>query len=146
MCDKIPAMATSDFDKYLPAPPSVAKRPDTLAMVKKLRNAGVPQQQAEAEVEVISEVADGVEGELRKALAPKSVMRETVMGETAVCEDTTDTDVRFAQMEALLEKRISQIEVSIAQKETRRARLALTIMAGTPMAVAVILGIIAFVS
>lgn len=138
-------MATSDFDKPIPAPPSVAKRPDTLAMFRKLRDAGVPLQQAEAEVEVISEVADGVEGELRKAFAPKSVMRETIIREAAVCEDSTDPDVRFAQMEARLEKRITQIEVSIAQKEARRARSALMIMAATPMAVGVILSIIALV-
>lgn len=137
-------MAASDFDKYLPAPPSVAKRPDTLAIFKKLRDAGVPLQQAEAEVEVISEVADGVEGELRKAFAPKSVMREA-----AVCEDSTDPGVRFAQMEARLENRIAQIEVDMAQAEARRAqaearraRLGAMIVSVTVMVVGMVFNII----
>ena len=120
-------MATSDLDIPLPAP-GAKKRTDTLAMVKKLRDAGVPQQQAEAEAEVISETAERVEDSVREEFVPKSAMRE----------DFLALDARLTAMEALMEKRFAQMEARIAQSEARLMRLGLTIMGGTIVAVAAI--------
>ena len=145
MCGKIPAMATSELDIPVPAP-GAKKRTDTLAMVKKLRDAGVPQQQAEAEAEVISDTAERVEDVVREEFVPKSAMRE----------DFLALDARLTQMESRLDKRFSQLEVRmsqmeggmkqmeerldkrIAQSEARQARLGLTIMGGSIVAVAAI--------
>ena len=99
-------MATSELD--IPVPTTGAKkRTDTLAMVKKLRDAGVPQQQAEAEAEVISETAERVEDVVREEFVPKSAMRE----------DFLALDARLTQMEARLDKRFSQLEVRMSQME-----------------------------
>ena len=127
MCDKIPAMATSDLDIPLPAT-GAKKRTDTLAMVKKLRDAGVPPQQAEAEAEVISETAERVEDVVREEFVPKSAMRE----------DFLALGARLTAMEALMEKRFAQMEARIAQSESRLMRLGLTIMGGTIVALAAI--------
>ena len=120
-------MATSDLD--IPVPTTGAKkRTDTLAMVKKLRDAGVPQQQAEAEAEVISETAERVEDVVREEFVPKSAMREDLLALGA----------RLTAMEALMEKRFAQMEARIAQSESRLMRLGLTIMGGTIVALAAI--------
>ena len=120
------AMATSDLDIPLPATGG-KKRTDTLAMVKKLRDAGVPQQQAEAEAEVISETAERVEDVVREEFVPKSAMRE----------DFLALDARLTAMEARLEKRFAQIdkrfskmEERISQSEARTTRTTLLAFAG----------------
>ena len=120
-------MATSDLDIPLPTTGG-KKRTDTLAMVKKLRDAGVPPQQAEAEAEVISETAERVEDVVREEFVPKSAMREDLLALGA----------RLTAMEALMEKRFAQMEARIAQSESRLMRLGLTIMGGTIVALAAI--------
>ena len=120
-------MATSDLDIPVPTP-GAKKRTDTLAMVKKLRDAGVPPQQAEAEAEVISETAERVEDVVREEFVPKSAMREDLLALGA----------RLTAMEALMEKRFAQMEARIAQSESRLMRLGLTIMGGTIVALAAI--------
>ena len=133
-------MATSDFDKPFPAPPSAAKRTDTLAMVKKLRDAGVPQQQAEAEAEVISDTAERVEDTVREEFVPKSAIREDLVALEA------RLDKRMTEMEARLEKRISQQDVNMSQMEARIMRAVMTAvvggMAGTIVGVAAIVTLI----
>ena len=96
---------------------------DTLAIAKKLKDAGYTPQQAEAQAELWSDIVDsGLTTQQNLKDTEAALLRDLKETEYALRRDLKEMDVKITQVEASLKRDVKDVEIKIAQTEANLRR------------------------